>query len=144
MGAGLGDAELEEDTAFSEGPGKGFREDVGIDGGGMFLESEVGGRDDPGRGDAPSGGSTREGEAESGGALNGWKETEGRRATAAPSPARTAARPTGLTLPGGTARRDDESDGAWDAASVSPAARRAEIGLAPVVGPTWWKLDRLP
>ena len=98
------------------------------------MESDVGGREDPGRGEAPSGESTRAGDAERGGALKGWKETDGRLPTAAPSPARTAARPTGLTLPADVTLREDESDAVGDVAP-SLAARKAEIGLAPVVGP---------
>lgn len=37
-----------------------------------------------------------------------------------------------------------ESDGDDDPTLESRAARNAEIGLAPVPGPTWWNVDRLP
>ena len=78
--------------AFSGAAGMGRREAVGAEvGGGMFLESEGNARDG-GRGDAPSGGSTRDGDADRGGALNGCKDTDERLACP-PSPARPAARP---------------------------------------------------
>ena len=112
-----------------------LRDDAAIDGGGIFRDSTR----DPGheRGEAPSGGSTNDGEADRGGALNGWKEIDGRLPTAGlPSPARTAARPAGLALAMDKGRREEEPGGEGDEAPEFLAARRAEMGLALVVGPT--------
>jgi len=104
----------------------------------MCLGSELGvlitGRE---RGEAPRGGSRREGEAESGGALNGWNEIEGRlTAPGLASAARTAARPVGAALTADKGLREDEGGGDGDDATDSLAARRADMGLAPVGGPT--------
>lgn len=54
-----------------------------------------------------------------------------------------AARPAGLAL-AVVGFRLGEAGGDGDEAPDSLAARSAEIGLAPVVGPTWWKVDILP
>lgn len=137
---------MEEPAVFSQAPGKDLRAEAATDGGGMFLDSENGVRAaGPDRGDIPSGGSTRDGDAESGGALNGWKDMDDRLATPGPlSLARTAARPTGLAFATARGLREDELGGDGDVAPDCLAARRAEIGLALVVGPTWWNVERLP
>ena len=122
---------MEDAIALSGAAVSDLRADAAIDGGGMFR--------DPGaeRGEAPSGGSTNDGEADSGGALNGWNEMDGRLPTAGlPSPARTAARPAGLALAIDRGRREEEPGGEGDEVPECLAARRAEIGLALVVGPT--------
>lgn len=132
---------MEDAITLSGVAGIGFRAEAAIEGGGMILESE--GTRAPGRGDA-GGGSTSEGDAERGGALNGWKDMDERLPwPEPPSPARAAARPAGLILLAMTFR-GAESVGDGDVAPGSLAARRAEIGLAPVGGPTWWKVDKLP
>lgn len=92
IGAGLGDAELEDAIAFSGAVGIGFRAAAGAEVGGTFLGSEDTVLDAPERGDAPSGGSTRDGDADTGGALNGWKDIDERLAWL-PSFARAEARP---------------------------------------------------
>lgn len=143
IGAGLGEAELEEAMAFSGEIAIGLRvKGPVVVGGGIFLESElpVGGV----RAVAEEiGGSTNEGEADRGGALNGWKDIEGRLTTPdPPSPASTAARPAGPILAAGRSRLvGDDGDG--DVVPSSLAALRVEIGLA-LGGPTWWKVERLP
>jgi hypothetical protein len=89
------------------------------------------------RGDAPRGGSIREGEAERGGALNGWNEIEGRlRGLGLASAARAAARPVGAALAADKGLLEAEEGGDGDDVTDSLAARRADIGLAPVAGPT--------
>ena len=77
--------------------------------------------------------SARDGEADSGGALNAGLDSDGRLWIWVPSPERIATRaawPTGGEL--------------GEPLPRSLAALRAEIGLAPVVGPMPWKDDRLP
>lgn len=96
--AGLGDAELEDAIVFSGFVGIGLRVVVGTEVGGTFLDSKVS-RDALERGDAPSGGSTSDGDADRGGALNGWKDIDERLAWP-PSPVRagTGVRPAELIL----------------------------------------------
>lgn len=143
IGAGRGDAELEEAIALSGAAVRDLRADAAIDGGGIVRASARG--PGPERGETPKGGSTNDGEADSGGALNGWKEMDGRLPIPGlPSPARTAARPAGLALAMDRGRREEEPGGEGDDVPEFLAARRAEIGLALVVGPTWWKVERLP
>lgn len=148
VGVGRGDAELEEVAVVSEAPGNGkdLRAEAAMDGGGMFFGSGNEGRAIvPDRGDIPSGGSTRDGDADNGGALNGGKEIDDRLATPGLlSFAKTAARPRGLAFTTSTGFREEELGGDGEAAPDSRAARRAEIGLALVVGPTWWNVERLP
>ena len=138
IGAGLGDAELDDAIAFSEAACPVLRPEAATDGGGMCLGSELGaliiGRE---RGEAPRGGSMREGEAESGGALNGWNEIEGRlRGLGLASAARAAARPVGAALTADKGLLEAEGGGDGDDVTYSLAARRADMGLAPVGGPT--------
>lgn len=140
IGAGLGDAELEDDIACSDVMVTGLRAEAAEEGGGMTRESAdvpVGMREDILRGETPNGESATAGEAERGGALKGWNEMEGRREKLVPppSPAICAARPEGRTLAGGRSLLGD-SVGEGDPAPESLIARSADIGLAPVVGPT--------
>lgn len=136
----MGDAELEDEMACSDGMERGRRAEAAEEGGGMKRESAdvpVCMREDILRGETPKGESARAGEAERGGALKGWKETEGRRGKldGPLSPAICAARPVDTTLAGGRSFLG-ESDGEGDVAPESLSARNAEIGLAPVDGPT--------
>lgn len=136
----MGDAELEDDIACSDVMVIGLRAEAAEEGGGMTRESAdvpVGMREDMLRGETPKGDSATAGEAERGGALKGWNEMEGRRGKLVPpsSPAIFAARPEGTTLAGGRSLLGD-SVGEGDPAPESLIARSADIGLAPVVGPT--------
>lgn len=82
IGAGFGDAEFEDDMACSDTTAADRRAEAATEGGGIVLKSAevpVGIRADPGRGDGAEDGSTRAGDAERAGALNGWKDTDGRR-----------------------------------------------------------------
>lgn len=65
---------------------------VGAEVGGVLLSEDIGRGGPIERGEAPSGGSTRDGDAERGGALNGWKDTDERLAWL-PSLARAPVRP---------------------------------------------------
>lgn len=147
IGAGLGDAEFDDPIACSGGATVDFRGNgVGPPGGVdcRFVASAegpvVGGRTMPMRGAAPRGDSPSAGEADSGGALNGWKDPEGRRAMLAwLSPTSAAVRPVGMMiLVGGGGGGGDDDGGGGDGELVpnARAARRVEIGLAPVTGPT--------
>lgn len=74
IGAGLGEAEFEDEIACSEARAADRRAEAATEGGGIILESTevpVEGRVGPVRGDTPSGVSTRAGDADRGGALNG-------------------------------------------------------------------------
>jgi hypothetical protein len=144
IGAGLGELEADDVTAFSgriEIPFGGTNPVEGVGGTRVasvnWLNAEA--RATEVRGDIWIGVSLRDGEAERDGALNGWKDTEGLLWTAnPPSFERTEAlepwidRRLGAPL--------GESEGDW-----GPCwARRADRGLEPVVGPTWWNVDKLP
>lgn len=135
----MGDAELEDDIACSDAMVIGLRAEAAEERGGMTRESAdvpVEMRDVL-RGDIPRGESAKAGEADREGALKGWNETEGRRGKLDPplSPAICAARPEGRTLAEGRSLLGD-SVGEGDPAPESLIARSADIGLAPVVGPT--------
>lgn len=139
MGAGFGEAEVDDEIAFSGEMGAGFRADTAT--GGCTLRVSDGVPVDPRggrvRGDVPSAGSTRDGEAESGGALNGWNDIDGRRGIGAPlSRARAAARPVGPIRAAGERFLEGEEEGDSDEGPESRAARRVEMGLGLVVGPT--------
>ena len=147
-GAGLGDAELEDDIACSDAIAVGLRAEAAEDGGGMKRASAdvpVGMRAEALRGEADRGESPTAGEAERGGALKGWNDTDGRRWTPKlpDSPAIWAARPEGTTFAGGKSFLS-LSFGDGEPAPESLRARSAEIGLAPVAAPTWWNVERLP
>lgn len=74
IGAGLGEAEFEDEMACSETRAAGRRAEAATEGGGIILESidvPVDGRIGPVRGDTPRGVSTRAGDADRDGALNG-------------------------------------------------------------------------
>lgn len=139
MGAGLGDAEVEEAIACSGRAVAGLLrlvEAASVGGGILLVSAELAGA---------LGGSTSEGDADSGGALNGWKERDGRLVTPAlPSPASAAARPTGRIFAAGRSFCGGDAEGEGDVVPNSRAARRVEMGLALVVGPTWWNVDKLP
>ena len=93
------------------------------------------------RGEAPSGGSTSDGDADNGGALKGWIDIEGRLAIAPLlSP---AMRPTGPTLAAEICFRGGDAD-EGEVLPISRTARNVDMGLAPVIGPTWWNVERLP
>lgn len=129
MDDGRGDAELGDAMLLSCTAGKDLRAEAAMGGWGRGPDTE--------RGDE-SGGSTRDGDADKGGALNGWKDIDGRLTTPGlPSLARAAARPTGLAFATAKAFREDEPGEDGEEVPNSPLARRADIGLALVVGPTW-------
>lgn len=94
MGAGFGELEAEEGTAFSGSFAPCFGAGLeGFTGGGMplasFREARTGALAKEVRGE-PANGDIIAGEAEKDGVLNGWKDMEGRRAVlAAPSTARS-------------------------------------------------------
>lgn len=82
IGAGFGDAELEDEISCSDTKAVGLRAEAATEGGGITRESAdvpAEARADVVRGDTPNGVSIKAGEAERGGALKGWKEMEGRR-----------------------------------------------------------------
>ena len=90
--AGRGDAELEDRIPFSGVCCIGLRAATGTEVGNE-LRSEGNPREEGAfeRGETPSGGSNKDGEADNGGALKGWNDTEGLRAGTA-SPPRAAPR----------------------------------------------------
>ena len=72
IGAGRGDAEVGDGATLSGVDESGLLAEAAMEGGGMLLESDNEARWTPVvRGEAPSGDSTRAGDADKGGALNG-------------------------------------------------------------------------
>jgi hypothetical protein len=107
-----------------------------------FSEARTGALPREVRGE-PANGDAIAGEADKDGVLNGWKDMEGRRpAAATPSTVRSAGRELGGDRCSGAGRA--EGGGVGMSENRSLAFRRAEIGLEPAAGPTWWKVERLP
>lgn len=144
MGAGLGELDAEDGKTGCSNPI--FRPtEAGTVGGGIVRGSlkldDVIVRLALARGDTSSGGSTSDGDADNGGALKGWIDIEGRLAIAPLlSP---ATRPTGPTLAAESSLRGGDAD-EGEVLPMSRTARNVDMGLAPVIGPTWWNVERLP
>lgn len=144
MGAGFGELDAEDGKTGCSNPI--FRPaEAGTVGGGIVRGSlkldDVIVRLALVRGDTPSGGSTSDGDADNGGALKGWMDIEGRLAIAPLlSP---ATRPTGPTLAAESSLRGGDAE-EGDVLPMSRTARNVDMGLAPVIGPTWWNVERLP
>ena len=147
IGAGFGELEAEEATAFSGNFGPCFRARLEeVAGGGMplasFKEARTGALPREGRGELAKG-DVMAGEADKDGVLNGWKEMDGRRpGPVTPSVVRSGGREPGGDRCNGAGRVEGDDVGVSENRSL--AFRRAEIGLEPAAGPTWWKVERLP
>jgi hypothetical protein len=145
--AGFGELEAEEATAFSGNFGPSFwagLEEVAA--GGMplasFKEARTGTLLREVRGELANG-EVIAGEADNDGVLNGWKDMEGRRPLpATPSIGRSDGRELCEDRCSVAGRVEGDDVGMSENRSL--AFRRAEIGLEPAAGPTWWNVERLP
>lgn len=144
IGVGFGEPEAEDGRIGCSSPVF-LPAEAGIVGGGILRGSpkleDVMVRLEVVRGDTPSGGSTSDGDADNGGALKGCIDIEGRLATA-PLLSPTT-RPTGPTFAAESTLRGGDAD-EGEALPMSRTARNVDMGLAPVIGPTWWNVERLP